>query len=830
MSQSRCWRDRAALAVVVALIAAAYLPMLLRGKRLAENEDFLQNAARHEFLRRSVFEHGVFPLRSHYFGSGYPTLGEPEDPALNPLAWFLLPWDTVLALKLRLFLGALAAGVGTFLLARGPLGHSAWGAAFAALTFALAAWLPWQVESGNMNEFYPAFVPLCLFLILTAPRHPLRFVWLPLLFYTILSDGKQCLFAVLLFMAIVCTSWAVFPPSGSSGNNGLRVRLLPLFYLALAVFATLLISMARILPALEVLAQRGGLRQLDLATHTAPTPFPTPRDLINGLIGLRDVQVGVHIYHVGLLPLLLFLGAFATSWRKAAAWAVAVVILVWLALGPQAPLNLLAVLNRLPIYSTFDRPGKYLAPFVALAIAMGAAGFLDALWRVRSRWLAHLLAAAATTGTACTLAPEVVRMSTLPFSLADDSFVAEEADEFYSVAGAGLARERAQPWNANAYFNLRRNVGTIDWYTALPLPAHGQPRFFVARDGREQSNPDYRGEAYFLQDDNRCTARFSPNRILVEVEVRQPGLLVLNQNFHPGWSANRGRVKAHQGLLAVELSGIGNYGVVLRYTSSAFIRGAWLSLAGVLLVVGFIALWRRGRLTVLTAGPLPAEEAARPAMSAWPLALLILVGLLVSNVSKAFANWDAFHQLAAADRLRRQAEYARAEAAYRRVLSVPTARCADIYHKLGFCAEKQGNLQAALEYYRQALLWQPRHADACNNLGAVLGHMRRFAEAREYLERAVALDPRNALAWYNLGLCRNALGDAAGARVAYRRAIDLRPDYAEAHKNLAVLLAQAGEYAAALSHARRAVELRPDDADARANLAHLREILHQIGE
>jgi len=243
-------RDLAALLAVVAVVAAVYVPMLATGGRLADNDDFLAAAARHEAMRQSLFTYRTFPLRSHCFGSGSATLGDPEDPALNPLAWCLLPFPTVAALKVRFFAAAVVAAIGTFLLTRGPLRYTRWGAAFAGVVFPLAVWLPWQIDGGNTNEIYVGFVPLCLFLILTSRRRPMRFGLLVLLMVTMLSDGKLTCFAALLFMGLMCAAWSVFGWPGRE-TASVRARVQPLIWLVLAVGFTAVLGMARILPVLE---------------------------------------------------------------------------------------------------------------------------------------------------------------------------------------------------------------------------------------------------------------------------------------------------------------------------------------------------------------------------------------------------------------------------------------------------------------------------------------------------------------------------------------------------------------------------------------------------
>ena len=50
------------------------------------------------------------------------------------------------------------------------------------------------------------------------------------------------------------------------------------------------------------------------------------------------------------------------------------------------------------------------------------------------------------------------------------------------------------------------------------------------------------------------TAYWSPNRLRYALDVREPAVLVVNQNYYPSWRAHDGRrVTSHNGLLSVEV-------------------------------------------------------------------------------------------------------------------------------------------------------------------------------------------------------------------------------------------------------------------------------------
>ncbi len=60
---------------------------------------------------------------------------------------------------------------------------------------------------------------------------------------------------------------------------------------------------------------------------------------------------------------------------------------------------------------------------------------------------------------------------------------------------------------------------------------------------------------------------------------------------------------------------------------------------------------------------------------------------------------------------------------------------------LGRVLENEGQIEAAIDHYRRALLYNPAHTLALHRLGLALGQQERWQEAAESLERAVALRP-----------------------------------------------------------------------------------------
>jgi tetratricopeptide (TPR) repeat protein len=208
-------------------------------------------------------------------------------------------------------------------------------------------------------------------------------------------------------------------------------------------------------------------------------------------------------------------------------------------------------------------------------------------------------------------------------------------------------------------------------------------------------------------------------------------------------------------------------------------------------------------------------------------------------IARAHAHWNA-------------GQANEAELLCRRVLEVWPGQ-SDALHLLGLLAHGFGNLDLALQYFRQACQG-PRAsaqyfsnlAELCrqkglldeaeragrqsvalnaslaagwNNLGIILQEAGKFAESAECLERVVAMQRDNAQAHNNLANTYKRLGQLELAETQYAEALKLNPGYAEAHSNLASLLTDQGHFERAVAEARRAIELSPQLADAHINLA-----------
>jgi tetratricopeptide (TPR) repeat protein len=139
---------------------------------------------------------------------------------------------------------------------------------------------------------------------------------------------------------------------------------------------------------------------------------------------------------------------------------------------------------------------------------------------------------------------------------------------------------------------------------------------------------------------------------------------------------------------------------------------------------------------------------------------------------------------------------------------------------MGGTAEKQGNYQAAVQFYREALAMEPMRSDVWyfihNNLGFSLNMLGHFIDGEQFCRTAIDIDPRRSNAHKNLGLALQGQNRYCEAASAFVRGTEACPSDSRASQLLRRLLtehkelelefgAQAGRCEAAVRFAQWAV-------------------------
>ncbi|MBK1710770.1 hypothetical protein CKO17_17200, partial [Marichromatium gracile] len=141
-----------------------------------------------------------------------------------------------------------------------------------------------------------------------------------------------------------------------------------------------------------------------------------------------------------------------------------------------------------------------------------------------------------------------------------------------------------------------------------------------------------------------------------------------------------------------------------------------------------------------------------------------------------------------------------------------------LLNALGNVARALGELDAAEEYYRRALIRCPHEPIFLNNLGLVLCDRGDHGAAHAHFMRALRARPDYAGAWINVGLNLQREDRLDEAERCYRRALELVPNLAQGYANLGALMALRGREQEAEALLRHALVLAPGLAEAHDDL------------
>ena len=120
----------------------------------------------------------------------------------------------------------------------------------------------------------------------------------------------------------------------------------------------------------------------------------------------------------------------------------------------------------------------------------------------------------------------------------------------------------------------------------------------------------------------------------------------------------------------------------------------------------------------------------------------------------------------------RQGEYEAAIRSFSQALVLAPRQTEGLIQR-GFTYEKALRLSEALDDYTQAILLDPQAEKAYSNRGNIYFRNEEYAQALADYDQALTLEPENATAWYNRGLTHDRLGNRKAACRDLQRASEL---------------------------------------------------------
>jgi hypothetical protein len=565
--------------------------------------DWDQMEAHRYLLWKSVHMYGQFPFWNPYACGGTPSWAgiESGTTIVSPWLPFYLWAPLPIALKVEIVGTALISAVGTWLLA-GRFTRSAALRAFCCVVFVVNGRWALQAAAGHTWHLYYAWTPWVLYFFDRAsgcgerrgPRYAPAVRW---------RDVVLCGATI----AMMVYTGAIYPLPQTVVTVGLWAVFLSAAHrsarpVVVAIASGLLgfgLSAPKLVPVLEVVRRFPRLVEstetMDL--HAFVVMF-TSRDQT---FGSRPAAVSPYGWHewgiyIGWVAFAaLVLGVALARGPRETPFKVVGLILVLIGFGAfheYAPWSLMH--KSLPIFKSQHVPSRWLYPAtLVLGVVFGSLLERGLRWLRGARplgevvllagaaWVGWDVASVARTGMAMFASHmPTTAMKTAEFHT-EAHVTAEYGYDGVSYGPPSLPTEIA-------------NVGQIDCmiFPGLGVFAKDEHGVIKGMGAKGRGDPGYKGEVYTASGKGHAElVRFTPNTMTVHVDDVTPGdLLVLNQNWDPGWRADGKPAVAFHDAVAIPIAR-SNQTVLFRYRPSYW--GISLVLcAGTVGGIGF-AFWRR---------------------------------------------------------------------------------------------------------------------------------------------------------------------------------------------------------------------------------------------
>ncbi|WP_293089547.1 tetratricopeptide repeat protein [Okeania sp. SIO3B5] len=148
---------------------------------------------------------------------------------------------------------------------------------------------------------------------------------------------------------------------------------------------------------------------------------------------------------------------------------------------------------------------------------------------------------------------------------------------------------------------------------------------------------------------------------------------------------------------------------------------------------------------------------------------------------------------------------------------------------MGIILQKEGQIEAAFEWYSRAIKIQPNFAEAYVNIGTLYARKQQWEEAIEYYQKAINIQPDLAPAYRNIAKAYQKVDKVVEAAIFQYKAYCLEPTKLKEKEyiNLGNTLLKHQKLTEAISCYRSAIKLNPNSAVAYQNIA---EALSQTGD
>jgi hypothetical protein len=554
-----------------------------------------------EASRVALTDFHQLPSWNPYHCGGLVLYQDPQAPFPGPIFLLTFWWlPAGAAIKVWIITHFLAGTWGARALVRDRGGNDAEQVLGAAL-IAACGFVAWHTGGGHLSFTPFLFFPTILWAFRRSLADARWAVLVAALFAVSFYEGATYPIPLML-VGLAIESIARL--GSASDRRGVSVSL------AIVMVLFPLLAGARLVPVLHYLREHPRLVPLD-------DQMTLGEVLRTWILPMHERAFAGHPYvwdefadYVGVVPVALLLAGIVVALvrrdeetRQRRIDLALLAALVWCALGNIPGPSLFGLLHELPIYTSLRVPSRFLGPamvgfaLVVTSALMAARRSLDEAglspaWR-RAVAIAELGLALVIAVDVCTTNAQRVQQGLDPILPR-----VRASSDFYQATGTDYGRFPSQPV---------RGVGTRQCY--VPLEWKPAPGIVDGKVPQQWVEPPAAGAV--------VPRRWSPNALEIDVTLRAPGLVIINQNYESGWQSNTGQIGAYVaathrqwlrssgvagetptppvGLLSVSLPP-GTYPLTLRHRPPGLRAGIFLFFLGVALAIAAVRTLSPSRL------------------------------------------------------------------------------------------------------------------------------------------------------------------------------------------------------------------------------------------
>jgi len=297
--------------------------------------------------------------------------------------------------------------------------------------------------------------------------------------------------------------------------------------------------------------------------------------LINRLMG--KVPWAWHEYgaYIGIIPLLLFLLSFL-YYKKL--WPLQVTSIVLLALTFGKTLPFWNLLRKFPYLDNLHGPSRFIMPFIFL-LAIISSITLSKFEKKNIKYKKFNISKIISLLIIIFIFIDLLLVS---YPILQNMF-SKESINIDSSQYPNFIQVLSSDKYVSQYPNFLQNLGTVNCYERIHPQIRVTPQ--VIDDGTLIET--FKGDAYYPELNKTAEiTSFSPNKLTIKVNIEKPTLLVINQNYLPGWKAKGKTVGSYNGLIAAEVTE-NDKEVNFYYLPNSFIIGLIVSIITLVLSITF---------------------------------------------------------------------------------------------------------------------------------------------------------------------------------------------------------------------------------------------------